>query len=237
MAEAKYYPIYKKLKKRIKNKEYEEMLPTEQILAEEFNTSRNTIRRVITMLKNKGLVYSVKGRGVLILETFSDTRWSFDASGFSGLEATREENSIDTNTKVITFKKIITDEDLEKHSPFKLGEVLYLVERLRVLNEEPTMLDISYFRFNQVPDLTNDIVQNSIYQYLESQNIQIAISKRRFFVTSASGRDNKLLALGNNNCVGIMENLVFNDKGRLFEYTQSRFIPDRFSLSYFVQNS
>ncbi|MGO3609794.1 MAG: GntR family transcriptional regulator, partial [Enterococcus sp.] len=67
MAGAKFYPIYMKLKERIKNGEYEEMLPTESVLTQEFNTSRNTIRRAILMLKEEGLVYSVKGRGVLIL--------------------------------------------------------------------------------------------------------------------------------------------------------------------------
>ncbi|MBU5364410.1 GntR family transcriptional regulator [Enterococcus devriesei] len=237
MAGAKFYPIYMKLKERIKNGEYEEMLPTESVLTQEFNTSRNTIRRAILMLKEEGLVYSVKGRGVLILETIADDRWDFDAGGFNGLEAIEQANQMETETKVLCLKKIIIDEKLQGKVPFTTGEILYQVERLRILNGDPLMLDISYFRFDQVPILTKSIAEKSIYQYLKDQDVHIAAAKRRFLVTKADEKDMEYLDLGTNNCVGVMENLVFNDMGRLFEYTQSRFVPDRFSLTYFAQNA
>lgn len=237
MAGAKFYPIYMTLKERIKSGAYEEMLPTESVLTQEFNTSRNTIRRAIQMLKEEGMVYSVKGRGVLILETIPDDRWAFDAGGFNGLEAIEQANQMKTETKVLSLKKIIADEQLQGKIPFAEGEILYQVERLRILNGDPTMLDISYFRFDQVPVLTKAVAEKSIYQYLKENDVHIAAAKRRFLVTRADEKDMACLDLGTNNCVGVMENLVFNDMGRLFEYTQSRFVPDRFSLTYFAQNS
>lgn len=135
------------------------------------------------------------------------------------------------------LKKIIIDEKLQGKVPFTTGEILYQVERLRILNGDPLMLDISYFRFDQVPILTKSIAEKSIYQYLKDQDVHIAAAKRRFLVTKADEKDMEYLDLGTNNCVGVMENLVFNDMGRLFEYTQSRFVPDRFSLTYFAQNA
>ena len=236
MAIAKFYPIYEELKQRIQSNKYDGMLPTENELTKEFGASRNTIRRAISLLNEEGYVYSVKGRGVLILESLDASKWSFGAGNFGGLKAIQTNNHLEAKTKVLTFQKRIIDDLLVRSTPFNLNEVVYEIERVRILNGRPTMLDLSYFKAEFVPELSEAIVKQSIYAYLSKNNIKIAAAKRRFSVTSATKNDLQKLDLQSNNCVGMMENLVFNDMGRLIEYTQSRFIPDQFSLSYFVQN-
>lgn len=236
MAEVKFHSIYKELVKRIKEKEYKNMLPTESILTEEFKTSRNTIRRAIGMLNDEGYVYSVKGRGVVILEAFEDSRWSFGAENFGGLKAITEGNQVNTATKVISFRKIIVTEENEARLPFDVDEVLYEVERIRLLNGKKMMIDHNYFRVNQVVELNKEIVQGSVYKYFSENNLKIVAAKRRFFVEAATEHDQLFLDLDQFNCVGVIENLVFNDMGKLFEYTESRFVPGAFDLSYFVQN-
>ncbi|MGO1035473.1 GntR family transcriptional regulator, partial [Clostridioides difficile] len=54
MGRAKYYDIYIDLKNRIENKEYlyQDLLPSEYKLIEEYSCSRNTIRRAIQELAN-----------------------------------------------------------------------------------------------------------------------------------------------------------------------------------------
>lgn len=237
MAEAKFHSIYKELVKRIKAKEYQGMLPTEHSLTSEFHTSRNTIRRAISMLNDEGYVYSVKGRGVVILESFEDDRWSFGAENFGGLQAITENNQVDTDTEVIDFRKIIVTEDDCSRLPFGLDEVLYEVERIRMLNGQKMMIDHSYFRVDQVPEINKEVVAASVYQHFTENDMKIAAAKRRFLVKAATEHDQRYLDLGTFNCVGVIENLAFNDMGKLFEYTESRFVPGAFDLSYFVQNN
>ncbi|EOL45499.1 hypothetical protein RV11_GL000065 [Enterococcus phoeniculicola] len=236
MAIAKFYPIYEELKQRIHSRRYEGMLPTENELTKEFEASRNTIRRAISLLNEEGYVYSVKGRGVLILESLNSSQWSFGAGNFGGLKAIQSSNHLEAKTRVLTFEKIVIDDALARSTPFKKNEVVYKIERLRILNEKATMLDLSYFKAELIPELSETIVEQSIYAYFSKNNVKIAAAKRRFSVTAATDDDLSKLDLDTNNCVGMMENLVFNDMGRLIEYTRSRFVPDQFSLSYFVQN-
>lgn len=67
MGRAKYYDIYIDLKNRIENKEYlyQDLLPSEYKLIEEYSCSRNTIRRAIQELANQGYVQSKHGKGVI----------------------------------------------------------------------------------------------------------------------------------------------------------------------------
>jgi Transcriptional regulators len=236
MAATKFHAIFKELEQRIKDGSYQGTLPTESVLTQEFQTSRNTIRRAITLLGKHGYVYSVKGRGVVILENFNKFHWGIGADSFAGLLALNENNQRPTETKVVRFKKILVDEELSKRSPFMVDEVLYEVVRVRIIDGRPLTIDYSYFRTNQIPPLTATIVQHSIYEYLTSNGVKIAAAKRRFSVATASEEDYHELDLGQNNCVGVLENLVYNDLGKLFEYTEIHFIPEEFSIGYFAQN-
>ncbi|MCH4057680.1 GntR family transcriptional regulator [Lapidilactobacillus gannanensis] len=236
MAATKFQAIFKELEQRIKDGSYQGTLPTESVLTQEFQTSRNTIRRAITLLGKHGYVYSVKGRGVVILENFNKFQWAIGADSFAGLLALNGNNKRATVTKVVRFKKILVDADLATHTPFGIDEVLYEVVRVRIIDQRPLTMDYSYFRANQIPPLTTSIVQHSIYEYLTSNGVKIAAAKRRFSVISASEEDYHELDLNDNNCVGVLENLVYNDLGKLFEYTEIHFIPEEFSIGYFAQN-
>ncbi|WP_261806545.1 GntR family transcriptional regulator [Lapidilactobacillus luobeiensis] len=237
MAARKFHHIYKELEYRINTGIYQKTLPTESVLTQEFQTSRNTIRRAIALLSDRGYVYSVKGSGVVILESFSGPRWSFGARGFNGLRAIKESNHLMANTKVVNFKKIIVTPELAPELPFELDEVLYLVDRIRIFDGQPMIWDHSFFRVEQIPPLSKKIVAGSIYDYFREENFKIIAAKRSFLVMPATSADYEQLDLGEYNCVGVMEDLVFSDNGQMFEYTQSRFIPGRFSLSYFDQDN
>ncbi|MDD6794208.1 MAG: GntR family transcriptional regulator, partial [Clostridiaceae bacterium] len=47
-------------------------LPTEEQLMQEYNASRNTIRKAISILVDRGYIYQVQGSGIFIRETSRD---------------------------------------------------------------------------------------------------------------------------------------------------------------------
>lgn len=69
MPKAKYAEIYKNLKRKIETGEYEfqELLPSENTLVQEYDCSRNTIRRAIGDLVADGYVQTMQGKGVRII--------------------------------------------------------------------------------------------------------------------------------------------------------------------------
>ena len=66
MPKAKYDFIYKDLKSRIENGEYEfqELLPSENHLVLTYGCSRNTVRRAVAALVTDGYVQTMQGKGV-----------------------------------------------------------------------------------------------------------------------------------------------------------------------------
>lgn len=71
MARILYSEIYRSLRERIVEGKHPvgSLLPSEQNLSKEFSCSRMTVRKAISLLANEGLVQSIKGKGVLVIET------------------------------------------------------------------------------------------------------------------------------------------------------------------------
>lgn len=80
-------------------------------------------------------------------------------------------------------------------------------------------------------DLTKEIAENSIYQYLE-QDLRMAIvnSRRVMTVEKITEIDEKYLELNSEeyNCMAVVSSYTYNSDGILFEFTQSRHRPDYF---------
>ena len=69
MPKAKYEGIYRSIKKRIEAQDYpyQSLLPSENTLIEEYDCSRNTVRRAIAELTADGYVQAMQGRGVRVI--------------------------------------------------------------------------------------------------------------------------------------------------------------------------
>lgn len=238
MSSNKFETIYTALKEEIIEGVYNDtmLLPTEMLLVERFGTSRNTVRRAIQVLNDEGLVYSVKGRGVVILENTKMDQMFFRMGNFQGLRALSSSENVEARTKVQQFEELTVDEELAAIISFPVGERVYHVERVRIINGKAMMYDTSYFKKSIVQGLTEEIAQQSIYEYIErTHDFKIAASKTVLRVESATKNDFELLALEDNNCVGMLENVVYTDMGKLFEHTTVRYIPNEYALVTFDQ--
>ncbi|MDE7243262.1 MAG: UTRA domain-containing protein [Oscillospiraceae bacterium] len=113
----------------------------------------------------------------------------------------------------------------------KISADVYYIQRVRFLDRKPLILDTNIFLKSLVPGLTAEIVERSIYAYVEKElGMQIVTSKRTITVEHISAQDEQLLELGNYNCLAVVSSQMFNSDGVMFEYTQSRHQPDHFSF-------
>jgi len=64
----KYVEIYNKLLDYIKKAPAGSKLPTEEVLAQQFNTSRNTLRQALQILQEDKVIYKRRGSGTYISE-------------------------------------------------------------------------------------------------------------------------------------------------------------------------
>lgn len=240
MAKATYATIYETLKKRILAGDYsiKMRLPIEDDLIKEFDSSRYAVRKAIEQLAAEGLVYSVKGRGVVLLEHSPQTQqFNLNLGDTTGVAGLNRGRIIDYQTDVIYFEQVIVDQALSTKTAFEVGIPVYAIQRVRLINGTRAVIDINYFNAQLTPGITAAIAKQSIYHYLKTTlKLKIAVVKRMLRVDSASDLDLAQLDLGSNNCVGNMISISFNDQGRQFEYTESHFIPNEFNFTRLIRN-
>lgn len=235
MKMVKYTEIYEYIKNKILNDEYKagEKLPSENELTTLFDVSRNTVRRAINQLSFEGLVASVHGKGVFVLEK---QQFKFLVGGLQSFKEASLNNDLSYSTKVHCFKEIIIDAKLSKKTGFALGSKAFYIERTRIIDGEENILDINYFLKDIIKNLTADIAENSIYAYLENTlSLKIAGAQKIVSVEEASKLDKKLLTLKGYNLIAIIKNYVYLEDGTLFEYTESRHRPDKFTFSTYAK--
>lgn len=239
MAETTNKDIYQELKQRVTSGKYniKMRLPTEEALIAEFNASRYAIRKAIKQLSDEGLVYSVKGKGVVVLEQTPKTQEiNLSLRDINSLQNLNKAEDIKRATIIADFQQIIVDEKLSHKTSFAVGIPVYAIKRVRRINNKNSVLDLNYFNAQIVPGITAEIAKDSIYSYIKDDiQMKIAVVKRQLRIEHAEQVDYENLNLGINNCVGNMVSFAFNDDGKQFEYTESHFIPDNFIFNQIIK--
>ncbi|MGM9539707.1 trehalose operon repressor [Anaerovibrio sp.] len=230
MPKAKYVEIYQDLKNKIENGEYEfqELLPSENQLVLAYSCSRNTVRRAIGSLVNDGYVQTMQGKG--IRNIFQPTvQTTFTIGGIETFRESALRNHQTPMTKVIRFEEITAEKKIADRTGFPIGAELYYLQRLHYLDGKALIINHNYFLKDVVSNLTKEIAENSIYDYLENTlHISIVTSKRIMTVEKMTEIDKKYLQLGDYNCLAVISSQTYNSDGIMFEFTQSRHRPDYF---------
>lgn len=231
----RYTDIYEDIRNKIIDGTYApgEKLPSENEFCGIYQTSRGTVRRALDLLAKEGLVNSLHGKGVFVLDmnliTFS----------FGGLVSFKEANQASGQafTTTVPLYEIVTiDEALHAKTNLPIGQRAYKLYRVRTLKGERIIFDINYFLADIVTDLSPAVAEQSIYEYMEeSLGLKIGFAKRVIHVEKATPQDKAHMDLKEYNLVAVVKNYVHLHDGLLFEYTESRHRPDRFEFTDFAR--
>ncbi|MCA1065361.1 trehalose operon repressor [Rossellomorea sp. AcN35-11] len=232
----KYQQIFEDLSKKIQNGTYtaNSILPSENELSVMYKTSRETIRKALTLLAQRGLIQKLRGKGSLVLDV---SRMSFPVSGlvsFKELQTSMGRDEIETS--VHEFGLIGAGHQLGSVLETSADSEVWEVVRSRRIGGERIILDKSYFLKGQVPLLTKEICENSIYEYLEGDlHLPIDFAKKEIVVEECTDEDRKYLDLHDYDHVVVVKNYVHLKDATLFEYTESRHRLDMFRFVDFAR--
>lgn len=235
MSNTKYLHIYDYIKNNILNETFKHgtKLPSENSLKLQFNVSRNTIRRALQRLALEGLVSSVHGSGVFVMQK---EPFSFNVGGLESFTETSLNNNLTKKTTIAIFEHLVCDNKLSNLTNFKVGANVLKIYRIRTIDNEDIILDINYFNTDLIKGITSDISKSSIYKFIENTlNLKISGAKKIISIEKASKDDIKYLNLTKNSLVAIITNYVYLEDGTLFEYTESRHKADRFTFKAFAK--
>ncbi|MBM6683424.1 trehalose operon repressor [Collinsella intestinalis] len=227
---ARYDRIFTDLRAQIESGTfpYQELLPSESSLTATYDCSHNTIRRALALLREKGYVQPVQGKGVRVIWRPRE-RATFEVGGVESFRESVARNRLTAETRVSDFRPVVCDKRLAELTGHPEGADLITVERVRLLDGRAGILDRSYFLADRVPGLTPQIAEGSIYTYLEDElGIEISTSKRTITVEPTTEHDRAMLDLGDADYLAVMTSQTFDKQGLMFEFTTSRHHPEMF---------
>jgi GntR family transcriptional regulator, transcriptional regulator of bglA len=218
----KYKEIADCLEREIQSGNFDKTnkLPTEDELIKKFEVSRNTIRKAINQLVNRGFIYQVQGSGMFLREkSGSDT---INLGSLRGL--TKDLTSKTIETKILALQVVEADEKIATQLRCEVRSKLYYIKRLRIVDKEPFSIEISYFKKEIVPYLNEDIASNSIYSYIiEDLKLNIGFADKVINSEKVDEASAALLHVNPLDPALIIENTVYLTNGTIFELSKSIF--------------
>lgn len=227
-----YYDIYEDLRDKILDGDYgyQTFIPPESQLVKTFECSHNTIRKAISVLMLHGFVQPIRGKGVLVIYR-PEHRANFVLGDIETFKEAAARNGLVAKTKVLAFRHVSANAGLAELTGFLEGDELLYVERVRVFEGKALIRDKSYFLASALPGLTPTIAEDSVFEYAEKVlGMKIVTSNRTVTVDYARADDRAVMDLLDFDMLAVVSNHTFNEKGVMFEYTQSRHRPDFFTF-------
>lgn len=231
----KYLKIYNIIVNMIENKEYmpNDKLPSEKELMDEYNVSRDTVRKSLNMLEQNGYIQKSKGKGSFVLDI---NKFNFPVSGvisFKELSSKLGKN-IKTNLEELECikpgKNIILGLELNKE------DRVWKIVRSRSIDDEKVILDKDYIAEKFAKDITEEICKDSLYDYFENiLGLRIAYAKKEITVQNATDEDKKYLDMKGFEMIVVVKSYTYLDDTSLFQYTESRHRPDKFVFVDFAR--
>ncbi|HEM3576501.1 TPA: trehalose operon repressor [Streptococcus suis] len=230
----KYQEIYNDLKEKIRTNIYpaERSLPTEQQLQEMYGVSRDTVRKALAMLTEGGLIQKVQGRGSMVLK---QEILNFPVSGLTSYQELTASLQLSSQTEVISLDMLTVNSSLASLTGFEPFSKVWKVVRTRSIDGKISVVDTDYLAVELVPDLTIEIAEKSIYEYLEGQlGLDIAYAQKEITVEPTSREERDLMQSQDDYLVLIKSRVYLGDT-RQFQYTESKHKIDKFRFVDFAR--
>lgn len=210
-----------------------EYLPSENQLTSLYGSSRETIRKALNQLNSLGLIQKIKGKGSIVLNL---DKYSFPVSGITSFSELNQSLGMHAQTKVLTFEKMTKLPTLfEQYFPNEESLGGTYVERVRLINGEPEVLDCDFLFDPPINDLPKSAAEHSIYQYLENKlGLDISYATKTITVEKINTTLQKKLHLQEKLAVLVASHNFLADT-TLFQLTLSFHDPEKFKFVDFAR--
>ena len=225
-----YQQLYEILRGKIVHGDWKpgDMMPPESELIEQYQVSRNTVRQVLDLLVQEGLIYRQRGRGTFIAHpTLEQTMLRI----ISFTEDMQQRN-FDPSTEVLSSKIMTAPIEIAGKLQVDEGEEVAVIERLRLADGEPMSIEKSFLIHRYCPNiLRNDYAHNPLRQVLERDyRIRLVHARQIIRAIMASVELAELLEINMPSPLLFLERVSYSQDTLPVEYLEIYYRADRYSL-------
>lgn len=236
MADLVYRQVMRDLKQRIHHNEFpNKRLPDERSLSEAYGVSRSSVKRALSILANQGIIFKKRGSGTFINPLYMKNQTIFQYEGSNlGITDSMKSAGNTPGIKLLSFNVIPASPEIQQDLFLNPGDFVYEIRRLRLFNQQPFMIETGYIPIKIAPNLSQETVSSSIFNYLESQGKVVTKSFMSIQAAPSTADDQELLHLKPVEPVGLMEGIFFLDDGTPFEVSNMRLNYQYLNYNTFV---
>lgn len=203
-------------------------IPGELELTQHYKVSRTTVRRAIKELIKNHILYSVQGSGTYVKEQATIHKITvLDSHGEYAQKIGKK-----PSTKVLEFSTILAGIEIAQLLNIKMGDMIYFVRRIRLLDDKPANYEISYMPVSLFPDLSISVMEISKYDYIEkTKRMTIKGSHAIFEAVILDEEKATYLEVRPRQPALCVKMQSFLDSGIIFEYTESIRNPENYAVA------
>ncbi|MBS9338521.1 GntR family transcriptional regulator [Fructobacillus sp. M2-14] len=228
MAIPRYIEIHNEIRQRIAAGEWKtnKRLPAERELAASFDVSRMTLRQAIQTLVDEGILERRVGSGTFVAEKKVSER-ALGVTSFTELmkKSGREAQSVTVSYKITTPS--VSEMD---HLNLKAEDEVLVMERLRMGDDEPILLEQTTLPVTLVNNFTRSSLTDSLYKTLIDAGIQPGRADQTVTASLATERQAALLEIKRGDPILSVRQVSYDQEDNPFEYVRSYYVGDRFEF-------
>lgn len=160
-------PLYRQLRDRLRDTLLEgwpkdRPIPSERQLMQLTGLSRMTVRQAIAELVHEGMLRRDHGRGTFV----GDSRIMRALTGHSSFRDIVQRQGAQPSTRVVRQRIVPANSAQATLLQIEPGESIYDLVRLRLIDDEPVMVDYTHIPVRICPQLASADLTGSLYDFL-----------------------------------------------------------------------
>jgi GntR family transcriptional regulator len=225
--EPKYYTVKRHLLEITESLPPGSPVPTERVLAAELGTSRTTVRQALFELVAEGRLVRRQGSGTYVAEP--KMTWPLQLASFTEQASA---NGHTASNQLLSAVRSNADEDVAERLGISVGAPAFRIERLRLADERPIAVEVSYLSAARFPQLTRHLRRSSsLYAVLQEHYDVVPMSAEESISTApAAPREAALLDTDTGSPMLVLGRHSFDAAGGPVEWVTSWYRGDRVTL-------
>ena len=204
-------------------------LPSEPDLAKQLGVSRATLREAMRTFETQGLIRRRQGAGTFVVGQVPVIESGLEV--LESLDTMARRMGMEVSVADLRVEQIVADADLAAHLELQPGAKLTRVRRVIREDVRPVAYLVDTLPEEMLkPHELSQAFKGSVLDFLLDRGDRLTVSRAAISATGASAEVARALEIQRGDVLLQFTAKLYQDDGRVLDYSQSNFIPGYFNF-------
>lgn len=122
---------------------------------------------------------------------------------------------------IMKLKLIKASDFISEKMKIEIGNPVYFLERLKVVDDKPFAIEYIYFNKEIIPHLSEDVIKKAIYNYIINDlGMTISFTDKIIYADKLNKYEASILELNESDPTLIIDSVGFIDTGDVFAFSK-----------------